>query len=52
MNEEEVKNKLKENNLNWNDFMKWMQGQTISTDKEGNAKFFTYDVNRFISQSN
>ncbi len=42
MNKKEVIDKL------WSEFQKFMVGQTVSVDKEGNVDFYEWDVDRFI----
>lgn len=48
MTEQKVKELLEKEELKWEDFMQWMQGRTISEDKNGNAIFNNIDVVRFF----
>lgn len=46
MNEEQVKQLLDQHGLWWSDFEKWMVGQTVSMDANGNGIY--WDVERYI----
>jgi hypothetical protein len=48
MIEAEVKALLDKHGLLWSDFMKWMIGKTMSSDKQGRTIYWTGDVQRFI----
>ncbi len=48
MKEAEVKALLTQWNLKWEDFMKWMIGQTLSSDADGNTIYYNHDVRQFI----
>lgn len=48
MVKEKVLEKLKENNLKWSDFMKWMYGQTMGLNEDGTPDYYDWDVERFI----
>lgn len=48
MVKEKVLEKLKENNLKWSVFSKWMTGQTVGLTKDGAIDYYEYDVERFI----
>lgn len=43
----EVKKLLKENNIKWEDFIKWMFGQTCPI-VNGEFCYYKYDIDRFI----
>jgi hypothetical protein len=48
MTQKQVEIKLKENNLKWSVFSKWMCGQTVGLNKDGTIDYYEYDVERFI----
>lgn len=48
MVKKKVLEKLKENNLKWSDFMKWMYGQTMGLNEDGTPDYYDWDVERFI----
>lgn len=48
MTTEQVEQKLKENNLSWDDFQNWMQGQTVGANEDGSTNWYDWDVERFI----
>lgn len=43
-----MQSKLKENNLKWSTFMKWMDGQTMGLTEDGVVDYYDWDVERFI----
>ena len=47
MNEQQVKQYLKEKGYSWTKFNKWMYGQTIGIDSHGNIDYYDYDVKRY-----
>ena len=49
MKEPEVKQLLKDNNISWEDFIKWMHGQTMGLNKDGTPDYYEWDVKRFIN---
>lgn len=49
MVESEVKRQLEENNLPWEDFQKWMFGQTVSVLDNGQIEYYDWDVNRYVA---
>jgi hypothetical protein len=49
MTEEEAKELIEKNNLSWDDFLKWMVGQTLTSDGKGNVLYFPHDVERYIA---
>ena len=46
--QKEAKKLLKENNIKWEDFAKWMTGQTGPM-VDGEFCYYRWDVDRFIS---
>ncbi len=44
----QVKKILKENDIKWSDFIKWMMGQTCPILKDGEMGFYQYDVDRYV----
>lgn len=48
MTEQQVKDELDKHNLSWDSFSRWMVGQTITEDKNGNVLYFPHDVERYI----
>jgi hypothetical protein len=51
MNEKQVKAELAKYDLNWDDFLEFMIGQTISSDPNGNTIYWARDVKKFIITS-
>lgn len=47
MTRKQVETKLKENNLKWSVFSKWMCGQTMGI-VDGEPDYYDWDVERFI----
>ena len=47
MNKKQVKKILKENGRTWDEFAKYMYGQTVGI-KNGEFDYYKLDVNRFI----
>jgi hypothetical protein len=45
---QQVQKLLKENNLKWADFIKWMRGQTCPILDDGECGFYQYDVDRYV----
>jgi len=35
----------------WNNFQKWMTGQTIGVNKDGSDDYYKQDVDKFINKS-
>lgn len=50
MKESEVRYLLLLLDLNWDTFISYMRGQTLTEDAAGNRVFFPEDVKRFICQ--
>jgi len=48
MNEKSVKKILKKNNRTWEEFLKWMLGQTVGIYENGETDYYDWDVDRFI----
>jgi hypothetical protein len=48
MTTEEVKSLLKQKNLEWEDFLEYMAGQTVGMNGDGSADYFERDVTNFI----
>lgn len=48
MKEQQVKKLLKENNYTWDQFIEWMQGQTVGINEDGSTDYFDGDVEKFI----
>jgi|GEM_PF-4144605 len=44
----ELQKLLEANNLKEADFYKWMEGQTVGLDEDGDTNWFDCDVERFI----
>lgn len=44
----QVKALLAELELSWEDFYKWIRGQTLTSDKAGETLYYRSDVHRFI----
>ena len=49
MTEKEVKSLLRKNHRTWSDFIKWMRGQTVGMDENGETNWYEWDVERFIN---
>ena len=45
---EEAREKIEKAGGDWEVFLKWMEGQTMSLYPDGTTNIYTYDVNRFI----
>lgn len=48
MTTKQIKSLLKKNNLKWSLFLKWMNGQTVGLDENGDTDWYETDVERFI----
>lgn len=51
LNEKQVKVILKEEGKKWSDFKKFMKGQTIMIDDNGEDLFFNYDLENFFKKN-
>lgn len=49
MTANEVKNLLNQHNKSWEDFCKWMSGQTVGVYANGEIDWYEWDVKRFIN---
>ena len=52
MTEQQVKELLRKEGLSWDDFQKWMIGQTLSQNKAGETIYWPDDVQRFVGIKN
>lgn len=50
MKESDVKFIFEKLRLKWPDFIKFMRGQTLSEDKDGNTIYWLDDVKRFLCE--
>lgn len=50
MLEEQVKEKLKANNISWEKFQNWMTGRTYTIDAKNRAWYHPSDVSYFIQK--
>jgi hypothetical protein len=48
MREAKIKEIIGEDN--WEDFLKWMRGQTVSRYPDGEIDFYEWDVNAYITK--
>lgn len=48
MTTEQVRQKLLDHNVSWDQFAKWMEGQTVGVYPDGSTDWYDYDVHRFI----
>ena len=48
MTEKKVKELLKSNNLSWDNFNKWMRGQTLGAYPDMSTMYYSWDVERQI----
>jgi hypothetical protein len=39
---------LKANDLSWDEFIKWMRGQTCPILEDGECGYYQYDVGRYV----
>lgn len=49
MREKEVKQLLQANNKTWEDFLKFMRGQTVFMYEDGDTNYYDCDVEMFIN---
>jgi len=50
MHTKQLKALLKKHNREWEEFIEWMEGQTVGEYKDGDTNWFDDDVSRFIKR--
>lgn len=49
MTESHVRKILEDHNLTWEEFLKFMEGQTCGLNQDGTIEYYSEDVERFIT---
>jgi hypothetical protein len=49
MTEQQAKTRINQSGKNWDDFLEWMNGQTLGLNPDGTTDYYEYDVETFCA---